>query len=360
MLTVTAIDTAGKPRGQLTPLTAVAVLRDNGVGTWEATADITDPLATLVTPGWSLVFQDETVRISGRISGIKSVVDTHHRTLSLTGLSENHRLADRIIYPNPAQPATGQDKARYEANGAAETVLKDLVNLNAGTGALPARRSPSFEVEPTEGRGTETVISERFSNLLEVAGRIADTGGISFSTVREDSGKIVLRTRTRRDLSRQYRFEATGEFFQEAPKANTVIIAGQGEGADRTLYEKVSQEPSWGHRVEVLKDRRDSDDTAVLVSSADEALEENGAKNGASLKVSESQDVLFGKHFNLGDTITVQLAGVSISEPIRTAEITWTPYGRDVELGVGAADKAPRWSQRIKDLDTRLRSLESR
>lgn len=360
MLSIYAIDPAGISRGALTPLSAKAVVRESGLGTWTVALDMSEPLASRLAPGWSLVFQDETLRLSGRITSFKSVVEGSTRTLELAGVDEMHRLAGRLVYPNPAKPTGSQDRARYDAKGNAETVLKDLVSLNAGPLALPDRRSPAFEVEASVGRGSQVTISERLSTLLEVAQSIASQGGLVFSAVREDTGKVVFRTRAPRDLSRQYRFEATGDFSQEAPKANTVVMAGQGEGADRTLFEKVSSEPSWGHRVEVLKDRRDSGDTAILVASADEALEESGAKNGASLKVSESEDVLFGKHFSLGDTITVQLAGVSISEPIRTAEITWTPYGRDVELGVGSEDKAPRWSPRIKELDSRLRALESR
>lgn len=360
MLTIWAVDPSGVPRGALRPLTCKAVLRHNDVSTYLVELDLEDALVHQLDKGWSVVITDTGIRLSGAIRSFHTSVSSGNRTLEISGRDELHRLADRLVYPNPFRTAGNQDKARYDARGPAETVLKNLVTLNVAAGALAARRSPAFVVAPSTGAGAAVVISERFSTVLEVCQKISSTGNLTFTATREDSGEIVLRTVVPRDLSRNVRLLATGETKVEAPEATVIMIAGQGQGAERAITEHTRTQ-SWGHRVELFKDRRDTDEEAALDSAGTDALEETSEKNSASLTLQEGKSTHFGVDFRLGDTVSVELAHATISEQVTAAEITWDALGRTVDLTVGAdnTQSTPRYSKKIQDLDARLRGLET-
>lgn len=362
MLTLWAIDPTGTPRGTLDPLEAKAVLRHNQQGTWLFTLPLeADPLTQRLEPGWSILATDPTLRISGAIQGFHTEATSQGLTLTINGKTELHRLADRIIYPNPTRQPHQQDKARWDAKGPAETIIKELTRLNAGPDALRARRSPAFTVEPTQGRGKVVTVSERFSNLLEVCQQVAEQAGLCFDAVREDTGQVVLRVWESRDLTRRVRLEATGEVKTEAPTGTAVIVAGQGEGEARTLREYTRSAGAWGHRVETFKDRRDTNETAALAQAGEEALAETSERNSASFDLAEEDD-RFGEAFTLGDQVTINLQKAEITEQITSATITWKQIGREITLGVGPEAEAnkPTWSPKINDLSTRLRRLETR
>lgn len=362
MLTLWAIDPGGIPRGTLAPREAKAVLRHNQVSTWVFALDLADGLTQRLSAGWSILATDGALRFSGAIRGFQTDIDAGGATLTINGKTELHRLADRLVYPNPVQEAGSQTAARYVLSGPAETVLKTVVNLNAGPGALPPRRSPALTVETSGGAGGRVSISERFSNLLEVAQAAAAKASLVFDAVREDDGQVVFRTRLARDLTRRVRIEATGSIKTEAPSGTAVVVAGQGEGEARTLLEKAPKPGEWGHRIEAFKDRRDTDSASALEQAADEALTEMAAKNSASFELLERPGAVFGTDFGLGDTITLELAHTEISEQVTSASVTWTPHGRTVTLGIGpeAESSTPTWSPRLSDLDTRLRRMERR
>lgn len=357
MLSLWAIDPAGTPRGTLAPLAGKAVLRHNDISTYTFTLDGRDPLAQRLTKGWALLTTDTGIRFSGAIQAFHTEATGQLLTTTVTGRDELHRLADRVIYPNPARGGDAQDRARYEAKGAAEAVLKKLVTLNAGAEALEPRRSPRFQVEPSSGRGNRVAVSERFSNLLEVAQKIASQGGLAFTATHEDDGQVRFRTRVPRDLTRQVRLPATGETKLEAPTVTAVLMGGQGEGASRRISMH-SRDYGWGHRVEVFKDRRDTDDTEAIAGDAAEFLADSSETNSATLQIQEGAHRQFGTDYRLGDLITVELGNTSISEALLEAEVTWTPLGREISLKVGQTEH-PRWSARTRDLDRRLRALEA-
>lgn len=361
MLTLWAIDKAGIPRGTLPTLEAKAVLRYNNLGTWLFTLPMHDELTRRLEPGWSVLATDQDLRFSGIIQEFLTEAKDGALSLTISGKTELHRLADRLIYPNPAQHAGSQNRARWDAKGPVETMIKELVRLNAGPSALATRRSPALEVETTRGRGKVVTVSERFSNLLEVCQKLGNNGGIRFDAHREDTGKVVLRTTPVRDLTRQVRLEVSGSLKIAASTGNAIIVAGQGEGAARTLIEVTPPPGAWGHRIEVFKDRRDSDDRTVLTQTGQETLTELGAHSSASFEVAEGPGARFATDFYLGDQVTLELGRATIAEQVTSASIDWDGHGRAITLGVGpdADSSTPTWSNRIHDLSTRLRRMEA-
>lgn len=363
MLEVTAISPEGVTRGRVKVFAAQAVIRKNDVDSWLIETDLTDRVGALVTEGWSLTLDDGYTRLSGPVTAITTEVEAAQRTLVISGVGELQHLKDRLVYPNPTLPITQQDVAYYKAKAPAGEALHTLVDYAVGRRALAPRQVAGFRVSaPPEGT-TTTPVSERFSNVLEVAQGIAHTAGLVFSAVRTDGGEILFTSRKARDLARSYRFEATGSFSYQAPKATAVVIAQQGEGADRFIQEKVTPS-SWARRVEVLKDRRDTDDPAVGEAEATKILEENSQTSSATLTIPANHRAVFGVDFSIGDIVSVQLGNVSIQESVTQAGITWDGYGRTVEISIGNEPPGQSTEARIttqyKELAQRLQKLESR
>lgn len=366
MLTIWALDSRGIRRGMLSPISAKAVERDCDQGTWVVEIDLNSPLAERISEDWYLVIRDESINISGPINRLETNVEAQQTTLIISGVDELSRLKDRLIYPNAVLPAGSQDIARYQDKGVAETVIKRLVNLNCAAGALPARISQGLVVDSDYKQGTNVVVSERLTNLLDVCKSLARAGGVTFKAVRDDDGLVHFTVRKPRDKSRQVRFIAqtggssTGNLAIESAKVTTAIVAGQGEGAERFIDE-ISRDPG-NRRIEALKDRRDTDEADVVKQAGNDLLDDNAATASANVEISETFQRQYGTHFLLGDVITVQLGSIIVSKPIRSVEIEWDGFGRTVKLSVGdhdsADDKSPKWVQEIKNLNTRIRNLE--
>jgi len=366
MLTVWAIDPARLRRGHLKVTACTAVLRDADVGTYSVTA-ADDDLAERVRDGWRLAIQDGTATLlSGPVTGVSPDLAAH--TVTFSGVSDLIYLEDRLTYPDPAAAAEAQTAAAYYVRtGPAETVIRDLIHLNAGTGALADRQVGGLTVTTSQGRGATVKTNLRMKNLLEEARALGRLGGVTFDAVQEASGQIVVRFRVPRDLSRSVRFTdrnggvEDGTYALHAPTATTVLVGGQGEGTARTIIER-AQVSTWGRRIEVFKDQRDTNDAAQLEQSATEQLAEGAAAATASFSVEESPGRVFGLDFLLGDTVSVDLGAATISEPVRSVELAWDGYGRTASLALGdhdqADDKTPAWVTRIRRLDARVRDME--
>lgn len=366
MLTVWAIDPSQVRRGMLEVIGCTAVMRDMGVDTFHVQIDMGSVLADRITLGWSLVIDDDTARVSGPITKIETTVEAQANTLNLYGVGELHRLKDRLVYPNPKLSASKQDRARYNHKAPAGLVISTLADVSAAASALPSRQSPGF-IADRVSMGATVPISERFSNVLEVCRSVGMYGGVTFSAVREEDNTIPLRLRKPQDLSRQVRVvpetggASTGSLAVEAATVTAAIVAGQGEGAERYIDEVVATDAT--RRIEVLKDRRDTDDIEAVAQAALDLLS-GGAESGKStLKITETPERIFGRDFKLGDIITVQLGSIQVAKPVRVVEITWDGFGRQIEVSVGdhedSEDKTPGWVKEVKNLDSRLRGVEA-
>lgn len=364
---VRIIDPAGVQRGAVEVTACSVVLRDCGVHTWmiETSEDAAGP----VGEGWRVVIRDGGIAVSGLVSKRRVEMDGPHLVTVLSGVSETTALADRLVYPDPARGEDQQSTAySYKATGPAETVIRDMVHLNAGTGALAVRRQPYFTVTASQGRGATVTMDHRWGNLLEDARFLARAGGVVFDAVWEQ-GQAVLRFRERRDLSRQVRFSpgnggvADGAALElNAPEATTAIVAGQGEGTAR-MVRVVTRAPAWGRRIEVFKDQRDEADPAGLVKAGDEELDGKVASASATVPVVEVPGCVLGTDYQLGDTVSVLLGGARVSEPVRQAEVSWDGHGRTVKLSLGDHDQQdddqPAWVAQVRALDARMRGMET-
>lgn len=366
-LAVWAVDPNGVRRGMLNPHSCTTVPRDADMGTWTVTVDARDELAARMGAGWRILIRDGATEMSGRVIEMQWATNGSALDLTLTGVDELHRLADRIVYPNPRRSITSQDVSHYKASGPSESLIREMAWRNAGSSALLPRRSPRLVTAASQGRGRTVKVSERFSNLLETLRKIARAGGTTFSAV-DEKGTVLLRQRVPRDLSRQVRFTdlngglVSGTLGLKAPTVTAAIVAGQGEGEERKITEVLAEVDEWGTRIEVLKDRRDTSDGGVVDEAGREAIAEGSATATATIEVVEVPGCVYGVDYELGDIVTAQLApGITVSEPVRSAEISWDGHGRTVKLTLGDEpdENEPAWVRRVRDLSARLSRQEA-
>lgn len=349
MLAITLRDESMQWRGQIYATKVQAVLKPNTPDTFvvDVAPDSLEMMARL-RPGWGLIIRDGDTVISGDITELRQTAKDHGITYEISGVGDLHHLADRITYPDPVHSEAEQSTATWKGEGPAETVIKDLVSLNAGERALPERRVRGLIVETSAGRGEIVKTEVRLKSLLETAANLAREGRLLMQT-HPIRGGVRFTVEPVRDLSKRVRLtsiagEVTGwELSDHVGTVNTVIVGGQGTGADRTLVARTRSD-EWHRRIEIFKDRRDTDEAGALEKAAAEELDKGEAERTLKLTTFESVTRRLGEDFRVGDIISVQLTnqGTVVKLPVAEAKITWENYARSVELTLGGLEKSAR------------------
>lgn len=337
-------------RDQVVPGSRVVVMRH----TWEG------PGSGIVMAGPVEKFLDERAD-NGENAGIGRI--TVHFSDDLA------RVVARLAYPNPAQTAETQTTDAWTYTGNAELALRELVDKNAGPGALAARQIPNLVLGALASVGSSvTVTSQRMQPLGEVARQIAQVGGgLGFRT-RQVGTQILFEVYAPPDKSADVRFSFALNNMKYigyevvAPTATTVIAGGQGEGSDRSLYERVNsgEEAAWG-RYERLASVAGGNATEAQ-DAGDRMLAENAATVRIPSNVADSPDQRYGIDYELGDIVAVEnRPGQQIVDVIRTVHLqAWPTAGSIFAPFVGdqSARTTPAWAKRLQELEERLGTLE--
>ena len=289
-----------------------------------------------------------------------------------TGRCHLDYLDGMITLPNPARAADDQkDGSHYKANGPAAELIFNLVRTHVAQGARPEFRTP-LRVSSTwaESPGSDVRIESRFKPLLEEVQQLAKSGGITFGTEMDQNGTIRFRQYEPVDRSRYIRLsednDALGSWSMERarPEVTSVLVAGQGEGDERTLKLVEGNTNDWGTRRLVFQDRRDTDELDDLIEAGKETLADNAETASIDLDLIDTPDVKFNRDFFIGDIVTAQLAsGVTIVDGVQEAELTYSENGREGKLTIGPTGEErteDKLVALVKDLRKRLRALETR
>lgn len=276
----------------------------------------------------------------------------------------------RLVYPNPAQAATAQTSAYYTASTNAETIMRNLVNLNAGPGALVARRVPQLVLGALASVGTSVVVKERFTPLGDVLRNVALSGGDLGFRVIQVGSTLEFQVFAAADKTGVARFSRDMGNLQSirydvtAPTATTAIVGGTGEDTARTIAERVDSvaEAVWG-RSEVWVEASDQEaGTGGLNQAGDQALVESGEEVSLATVAMDTDLVRYGREYGIGDLVTVEVfPGVEIADKVRAVSYKYKPKeGRSVQALIGseAAKRSPEWVRVIERLSNRLGRLE--
>ncbi len=275
----------------------------------------------------------------------------------------------RLTYPDPALTPETQVIDAWSYTGNAELALRELVNKNAGPGALAARRVPQLVLAGLASVGTSvTVTAQRMQPLGEVAREIARVGGgLGFGT-RQVGSQVEFYVYQPPDKSELVRFGfAYGNmkylaYELTAPTATVVIAGGQGEGTDRALYERVNTAEAdvWG-RYEKLQSTAGTD-SASAQDEGDRALGEAAATVRMPSNVADTDQIRYGVDYGLGDYVAVEnRPGQQIVDMVRTVHLQAWPTAGSIfapTIGDQSAQTSSVWAFRLRELEERLNQLE--
>lgn len=366
-----AIDPDRVRRGQLEVLDWSVVLRDCDEGTWTMTL-VDDDLSRQVVSGWRIVMvEDQGTLVSGPVLSWGG--DVGDESLTLSGIDDTGMIGFRVTYPDWSKPAEQQtDAAYFKRTGPAGEVIDYMVFRNIGPYAIESRRVDGWAHSPASGGrfGSTVSVNTRYKNLLDEARTLARLGGVTFSAAQDaNSTRIYCRFREPVDRSRWVRFSRDdggltgGSYEFTAPTVTNVLVAGQGQGADRTIKEHSASSGDWGMRIEQFQDRRDTDDATELEQAGTETLAEGAASASASVEVEEIPGLVYGVDYQLGDTVLVDFGRAQITEPVRAVELSGDGFGRTAKLTLGDhaqdEDQDPAWVKHVRKLSRDLRRLET-
>src|SRR5699024_5390041 len=246
-----------------------------------------------------------------------------------TGRCHLDYLDGMITLPSPSRAADDQkDGSHYTAKGPAAEGIFQLVRTHVAQGArdefrTPLRVSSTWADEPgAPGSG-----KSRFNPLRAEVQAAAQTGGVTFHTEMTNTGTIRFVQSVPEDRSRYIRLsednDALGSWSmeRERPEVTKVLVAGQGEGDERTLKLVEGNQNDWGTSRIVFQDRRDTDELDDLIEAGKETLADNAESASISLDLTDTPDLKFNRDFFIGDIVTAQLAsGVTIVDGVQEAE----------------------------------------
>jgi hypothetical protein len=281
------------------------------------------------------------------------------------------QVAARQVYPNPALTPDTQDVDTWTYTGNAELALRELVNKNAGPGALTSRQIPGLALGGVSSVGSSvTVTAGRMAPLGEVARRIANNGGGLMFRTRLSGSQILFEVLQPPDLSGEVRFGFNYgnlkyiAYERTAPTVTAAIVGGQGEtGADRFVTERVNttDETVWG-RYEKLISRPGTDLLADLQDEGDRALAEGASTVRIAASVVDTPTQMYGVHYDLGSMVAVEhQPGAQYIDVVKTVHLqAFATAGEIVSATVGsqAAQTSPFWMQRVQQIEERLGLLE--
>jgi hypothetical protein len=274
-------------------------------------------------------------------------------------------LAERLVYPQPNLAITAQTTAEYLAtNTNAEVLMRTLVNLNAGPGALAARQIPNLTLGGLNTIGTNVDYTGRGEPLTDALRSIASAGGGLGWRVRQQGTGLLFEVYLPVNRSGYVRFgrnlgnlrEMTTD--PEAPTCTAAIVADDGEGTARVIVERTNASAiAAGYRRIEQWVNNGSGTTAELNAAGDLALLAGAARTGLDVTAVDGPQTQFGVTYFLGDTVAVEvLPGLAVNDQVVSVKLTATPDSGEVVSPTIGGD-SPHLSSAVLEV---LRELQRR
>lgn len=230
---------------------------------------------------------------------------------------------------------------------AAETVLKEFVDENAGPGAsnvysypdneegrLVNGTIPHFNIEADQARGPIYTAHYTWRNLYEIAQEIAQGSSVDFAVVRRDKNQFEFKcyyptrgTDKTNTLifSPEYGNMSVPSYTKSrTEEVNLVAVLGTGEQKARRFI--ISQdavtiaESPWNQR-ETTHDSRNSDDVQVYMDTGKEVLNNLKAKTAFTFDVMQTDASAYGYDYVLGDICTVKFGAITQRKKITAVSL---------------------------------------
>jgi hypothetical protein len=272
-------------------------------------------------------------------------------TMTFSGNDDNAYLSYRLAYPVISGDFSLGD---YDVRtGAAETVMKQYVDVNAGPSA-PITDRRVFSIEADAGLGSIVTGRGRFETLLDLLSSLAlNGGGLGFRVVQVDD-QLQFQVYQPSDKTRSAFFSpllgnlSAFDYSNDYPEANMIIVGGGGEGASRIIKWKQDNESivNFG-RFESFVDQRNTSDDAELEQSVDEALTNGAEKNTFNFTPIDTPQLAFGRDYGLGDKVSVV-----ITQPDEVIDVETLYYF------ISAYQTVPVQSERVRKIQEKLITIQ--
>jgi hypothetical protein len=382
------------------------VVRFCQAGTWQLLVRDGTPQSTLLQRGGGIaIYQDgvEQPVLTGQIESFERwwTVEQHTGAGSVyvAGRCDNQLAYRRLAFPEPGRPVsqqyTGRD-TRTASGPAGRAVWWELEHA-LGPSALADRQVVGVEVGPDPQLGDALSDSVRFDVLGAKFEEWCKAKRVGYRFIWDPSAqKIRLRVFTPQDKSKSVRFSPDlGNLRQytwtlSAPQVTRAIVACQGEGKDRYLYQKTDTEAEteWGMQVEQFIDRRDlplKTDPATgqpvkakaditdaefenakkaVIEAAESALKEGERNGNFQVYPIDTEQCAFGRDYFVGDIVTVAVDGEEYVDVVREVSVTVEDGGKtwDVapKIGEQGSGEPLNLYRTIFEMREKLRRLEAR
>ncbi|QUE26058.1 minor tail protein [Microbacterium phage SanaSana] len=355
----------------------------NGVGSWELKLPAEHPrLPDLKQKGSGIVVTEHWMEgavhkyrtFSGRMrtARLSQSASDPAGTWVITGVDDNVVAAATRVYPDPFHAADAQEAAYWELSGPAETVMKNAVWRNAGSGAIASRMYAWLSVPSSTGLGGSVKCSSRFDVLGDLLTSLGTAGNLGWE-FRQVGAGVTFSVYEPQDKTGAVRLDIrnggleSNELGFTAPSASEVLVLGQGEGEARTVLrvssaESAAEAAAWGLRWEQVKDQRNTDDTVELQQAGDEIIAEQGATvNSLKVVPSDTPGMALGRDWYRGDKITVVVDGQETTAIVTQVATSISAAGviRQVAVGdpVGFSFEA-KIASKVKDVEQRVGQVE--
>lgn len=333
------------------PIRLEVHLRHNDMSTASIDVDIYDPKAeSLNQDGARVVIErNGEFLMSGRCSLVSAQGPSKEGVFTFTVEDDFRILRDILAWPVPTGTVAadgtinGQAVEYYSKTGAAETVVKDVIQKNAVT-----RLGLPVTIAPDQLRGDSVTFTGRFHPMRERLFPMIDQAGIGI-TVRQSSAGLVMDCYAPRvfatTLSEESGTLTKWAYSTSAPKNTRVVVGGQGEGTARVFkqYVDAAREAEWADVIEVFRDARDSDVTDIYAERAAETLAEGAPMSGFNLTLSETEDFRYGGPNGVlrGDQVTVKMGSLTVTDILREATLVFDENGETITPIVGERTDDP-------------------
>jgi hypothetical protein len=248
-------------------------------------------------------------------------------------------LAGRLTYPTPANDSEHQTVTarRTFTTTNAKTIMRTLVNENAGPGALLNRRVPGLALGSSAAAGTTITYSSRFGLLTDDLRAVAAAGGGLIYRIDRSTGVLLFEVEAPTDRSGLIRYsKAIGNlraysFRHQAPTFTVAIVGGDGTGTGRTIVEvenTAALAAGWP-RIESFVSN-ESNDVTELTNAGLDALAQAAEQGSISVTAIDNADQRFGRDYGLGDVVTVEIDGAgALVAPVTAVNIAVRTDGQD-------------------------------
>lgn len=349
------------------------IMRFNQVGAWTMKLPLETPVRDMITSKSGIrVKHEDDVVFSGPMNRWRKAWDADDQVYELSGYDDLEWIRRRVALPvvtGPPFTASVHDVR----TGAAETVVKQYVDFNAGPSAQVVRQVPGLVVDSSSGIGSSVTGRARFNNLLDLISELALAGGDLGFDIRQSGTDLVFDVYQPTDKTATVIFSPelgnlnSYEHEEIAASANFVYIGGGGVGVDRVFQTGTDAASVTEYdRIEVFRDARDTSDSAELTQRINETLEEAAEQMSVSVDPVDIPSITYGVDYNLGDKVTVVVDGVAYGQIIREVDVKMdkdgakitpkvTSPGSPVPVpGTALSGQVNEIKERIEDLERRL------